>query len=322
MTLNEWLTKHYAEKACNPKLKDYRLGQDFCNLTYDCESFDYECLNHTFPTLFYETDDEKALQMIENWLEHMCVTVTLNNLQRAYNMATLAELLIQANINPFELPSDVEYIAQDSGFTSCVFTYSTLPHLAVSGCSYESTYTLEEIEGFLCTECSSDWQTPLHIDTYKQAWEAAKKNNVKEEEIIQEYPAHEWPKIMQLINKIYDSDVLIVEFKSEWEGVVLQTNLRWYEKGYISTGWNSCKDANTWEPYTGTEFKLPVEATQTPSAALLPSSEPMTAQDIVKLLQITWKLAELECQRSDIDVLINEANKEYANLKEQLLTLI
>lgn len=296
-------------------------------------------------------------------------------------MATLAELLINAEIDPALFAEDVRFIAQDKlsysvyGYTAppiCNFTDELHYAYEAEDCYY-SKYAGEDHINL--EQLASDWTVPLSIESYTAAWNAAHNVNVKEEGNVMcedvEFPVKmeyigegngsfvvlftdytegqvissqnefrsvgewdnvwtscnvptawkpyveevkaEWPKIMQAVYE-GDESYLIVEFTSEQEGTVIDSNVG-LSKGHFSKHWVSCADAEEWKPY--------VEATQTPSAALPDIPATLTAQDIVK------RLEELKMGLNDLEASINEKNDEYStkwaeyqDLKDQLLELI
>lgn len=231
-------------------------------------------------------------------------------------MTTLSELLIQANINPHTLPNETKYIAQDKQCT-IVFMYTGIPLMPYKGCEYflsSDTVQYIVVEGETLEICldsaASDWETPLHIDTYNQDWDNAK---MKEEHIQAYAVTPEWPKIMESI--ISGS---VVSFNSEFEGDL--SGLSPYGSGKLipigsAKDWFSCFDKDTWKPYT-----IP---TQTPSEPLLDVPATLTATELVKRLE-GLKMALQE--NDNLSFALNEQHAklscEYDSLKEQLLNLI
>lgn len=148
----------------------------------------------------------------------------------------LAELLISAEIDPNELNGKVKYLAQDaSSYTA--YSYSEYPPLCNINDRYSGDFVLFTID--YPKQLASDWETPLSIEDYTAAWNAAHNVNVKEEENVKS----EWPRVM------ISNNGLIVEFSNEVCGIVLEAGQSGWCNGDHCGCFVSCFDVDCWQPY-------------------------------------------------------------------------
>ena len=231
---------------------------------------------------------------------------------------TLAELLISAEIDPHDFQKGAKYLAQDKLEDFRTFLYSENPLYWGNHYTPQTATTyldLFEDNSYIALEqLASDWKTPLSVESYTAAWNAAHNVNVKEEEnVMREDVKSEWPKIMQAVYE-GDESYLIVEFTSEQEGTVIDSNVG-LSKGHFSKHWVSCADYGEWKPYT-----IP---TQSPSAALPSIPDLLTAQDIVKQLEGLNVTIKDKCDNiNQMNIEYSKLWLEYEELRATLLTLI
>jgi len=165
-------------------------------------------------------------------------------------MATLTELLISAEIDPADFAEDVRFIAQDTLKGNAVYLYSGEPSKWENHYSRSSHANYVDFpngdQEILLIKLASDWETPLSIESYTAAWNAAHNVNVKEEENVMCEDV-EFPVKMEYIGDGIGSFVVL--FTDYTKGEVISSQNEFRPVGKWDNMWIPYNVSTAWKPY-------------------------------------------------------------------------